>query len=448
MATEIENEEMSPISLIEETLQNYDCLPVLFVGAGLSRRYLGAPDWDSALQAASDFLGERKPEYKYLLQRYENNRAQIGTHIGDMIFEWAWNEGKNSFPPELFESDDKYIFIKWLVADQLNNIENNIGDLDDQMKAEISALQAIRPHAVITTNYDMMCESILPGYDPIVGNNVLHYNLNAFGEIFHIHGISSDPSSIVLTENDYKNWSENSKYFAAKLLTYFAEHPVFIIGYAIGDPNVKTILADIGRLTSDKDGFINNVIQIVYDPAVQESKIGEFAIEHENMQYRLSTIKTNSFLPVFQSLSAQHELANVNPALVRSLAARVMRLTRRDIPSGDIQVDYGTLERFAADEDELPKVLGLTIIDNNNKHHPYTLSMVADQLGLGAWQHADKLLKRIKEDTGIDLKASDNRYHCRIKTGKKEASAVRKWSDEAVALLKRVRDNEAYEMKL
>lgn len=440
--------ELSAIELIQEVLQNFDCLPVLFIGAGLARRYIDAPDWDGALRAAADVLGNKKPEYQYLLQKYENNRVRIGSHIGAEIFEWAWGEGRKQFPEDLFASEDKNVFLKYLICEQLREREANLQYLDNELKEEIKSLAAIRPHAVITTNFDEMCERILDGYDPIVGDNVLHYNLNAFGEIFHIHGISSDPASLVLTEPDYENWAEESKYFAAKLLTYFAEHPVFIFGYAIGDPNVRTVLADIGRLTADDTGLINNVIQVVFDEKTDEPKVGEFAIELSGTQYRLATIRTSSLLQIFEALVAQHELTNVNPALVRTLAARVMKLTRKDIPSGDIQVDYGTLERFADDENELPKLLGLTIVDSENKHHPYTLSMVADRLDLGAWQHADKLIKKIKDETGVDLKEGDNRYHCRIKTGKSAKSATRKWSDEAIALLKKVQNGEAYSLNL
>jgi hypothetical protein len=124
----------------------------------------------------------------------------------------------------------------------------------------------------------------------------------------------------------------------------------------------------------------------------------------------------------------------------------VMKLVRKDIPTGEIQVDYGTLERFADDESELPRMLGLTVADNDNKHHPYTLSMVADELGLGAWQHVDKLIKKIRDEKGVDLKSSDNKFHCRIKTGKGNNSATRKWSDESISLFRKVKDDEDYSL--
>jgi len=61
------------------------------------------------------------------------------------------------------------------------------------------------------------------------------------GEIFKIHGCITDPAGIVLTDDDYEDWNNKKKYLSAKLLTYFLEHPVLIIGYSAQDPNVLSI---------------------------------------------------------------------------------------------------------------------------------------------------------------------------------------------------------------
>jgi len=132
-------------------------------------------------------------------------------------------------------------------------------DLPDEHAKEFAAIRAIRPHAIITTNYDGLLELLFEGYEPIVGNSVLRYDLNSFGEIFHVHGMASDPGSLTLTAPDYANWYKQSRYFAAKLLTYFAAHPVFIFGYGLGDPNVRTLLQDIGRISADAEGVAVNL---------------------------------------------------------------------------------------------------------------------------------------------------------------------------------------------
>jgi hypothetical protein len=240
------------------------------------------------------------------------------------------------------------------------------------------------------------------------------------------------------------------RYFAAKLLTYFVEHPVFIFGYGLGDPNVRTILQDIGRIAADDSGLISNIAQVVWHkelksgPSQSEIVIDD---EEDGKQYRLRVFNVTSLEEVFALLSARHELKQVNPAVLRTLAARLMKLTRRDIPSGNVEVDYATLEKFTDDDTLLPKMLGLTLADTDNKAYPYTLSQVADELGLKGWNHLNPAIKKIKIETGVDLRAFDNPYHERIKTGKAQSSAVRKWSHEAVDLFRAVLAGKEYKLR-
>ena len=231
-----------------------------------------------------------------------------------------------------------------------------------------------------------MLEGMFEGYESIIGKSVLRYNLNAYGEVYHIHGSVKSPDTMVLTKEDYDTWAEESKYFAAKLLTYFAEHPVFIFGYGLGDPNVQTVLLDIGKIVADETGLINNVIQVVYnsDTDLVPSQ-SEFALPVDGRQYRIRVLNVASLYEVFTALTARHELKHVNPALVRALAARVMKLTRSDIPNGNIEVNYQTLEGVANSEDALPAMLGITQADDINKSHPYLLSAVGEQLGYRGW---------------------------------------------------------------
>lgn len=432
-------------------LEEFDVQPVLFIGSGIARRYMNAPDWEAALKLGLAQMGDDARPYTYYVQKYGDDKVAIGTAVADELFEWAWTKGKDQFELPLFESPDRHIFLKTIIAEHLAGITpKTAGELPTQYAKEFAAIQAIRPHAIITTNYDGLLELLFEGYEPIVGNSVLRYDLNSFGEIFHIHGMADDPASLTLTAPDYANWHKQSRYFAAKLLTYFAEHPVFIFGYGLGDPNVRTLLQDIGRISADSKGLVPNVVQVVWHfelkggPNQSEVVIDD---EDDGRQYRLRVFNVTSILEVFELLTVTHELKHVNPALLRSLAARLMKLARKDIPGGTIEVDYGTLEKYAHDDQSLPKMLGLTLADTDNKTHPFTLSQVADELHLPGWQYVQPLIKQIKEQTGVNLRASDNRYHERIKTGKSASSAVRKWSHEAVDIFKAVLDGKEYAVK-
>lgn len=439
-------------SVVQEVTEEFDVQPVLFIGAGLSRRYIGAPDWDGALTYALSVMGDSAPAYSYFVQKYDDDKVRIGTEIGERLFEWAWSDGKGRFSDEAFASTDKFIFLKELVAEQLKGVTPDTAlAFDPAHTAELEALRDIRPHAIITTNYDEVLETIFDGYEAIVGRGVLRYDLNSFGEIFHIHGTLRQPTSMVITELDYINWNRQSRYFAAKLLTYFAEHPVFIFGYSVSDPNVRTVIRDIGRIVADDEGLIANVVQVVWHHRLRGGAYqSEMMIDddEEGRQYRLRVLNVTNLEPIFTALTGRHELKQINPAMLRAVAARLMKLTRKDIPRGTIEVDYATLERVAKDDSALPKMLGLTFADNDNKTHPFTLTQVADALGFTHHNFMRPIFKKIKEVTGVDLRDSDNCYHERIKTGQAKGSATRKWSHEAVDLFRAVKEGKEFALRL
>lgn len=436
---------------IRDLLLEFECQPILFVGSGISRRYVGTPNWPELLKAMFGKLPAGGDAYEYNRQKFDDDMVAIGTVLADMAFEWAWKDGRDQFPEEYFSTKvSKDAFLKHLVCDHISTITPKVTDIkDDRLLKEIAAFADIKPHAIITTNYDMFLEQVFDGYEPISGQTILRYNTNSFGEIFHIHGDISNPTSIVLTQADYQEWTEKKKYVSAKLLTYFAEHPVFILGYGMGDMNVKAILRDIGELVANEEGLIPNVYQVIWRPdPIEKHPPDQSVFAVDGKEYRIHAIHTNDFKWIFEALKSQSALKSINPKLVRALAARTMKLVRHDIPSGAVEVNYETLEKVAEEKDFLPTLLGITTVNNPNQSHPLTITQLAHRLNLRSWHSVQKLLHRIKEEVGVDLRSSDNRYHCRIKTGTKASSVARKWSHEAVVLLQKVIAGEPYEVAL
>ena len=437
-------------SAIRELISRFECQPILFVGSGLSQRYFGAPTWYELVKKMYEILPNGETLFKYHIQKSENNLIIVGAQLADLVFEWAWTDGRSNFPEEMYRTKThKDDFLKYLVCRYFKEITVASDSIGINYKHELKALAAIKPHAIITTNYDLFLENVFNGYEPITGQTIIRYNTNSFGEIFHIHGDVSQPSSIVLTERDYKDWNDKKKYISAKLLTYFAEHPVFVLGYGLGDPNVKSILRDIGELVADENGLISNVYQIIWRPeGVGKNLPEQAAFAVDGKEYHTMAVHTAELGWIYDALRSQSALTSINPKLVRALAARTMRLIRHDIPSGNVMVDYDVLERVAADSAELPKLLGITAVENPNQSHPYTLSQVALRLDVANWQVLDKILQRIKKEKGVNLRGSDNRYHCKVKTGVKETSVVRKWSHEAIDLFRKIMEGADYEIVL
>jgi hypothetical protein len=440
--------QQNAVSAIKDLLLEFECQPILFIGSGLSNRYFGAPTWRELLKAVFSEMPDGLQNYEYTRQKLDDDPIAIGSTLAELVFEWGWSDGKERFPPEFFSSSvNKDCFVKHLACEILEGMTPDLCAVNMEYSSEISALAEIKPHAIITTNYDLFLENVFEGYEAITGQTILRYNTNSFGEIFHIHGDVSQPSTIVLTQADYDEWVEKKKYVSAKLLTYFAEHPVFILGYGLGDDNVKSIMKDIGELVADETGLIGNVYQIIWHSSeVAKNPPDQAVFSTDGKEYRTKAIHTTDFEWVFEALKSSSPLTSVNPKLVRALAARMMKLIRHDIPSGSVEVNYDVLEKVANEQDHLPNLLGITSTNNPNLSHPLTITQVAHQMGLANWQATSPLFTKILEDKGVNLRATDNRYHCRIKTG--NSSATRKWSQQAVDLLLKVHNDGDYKIDL
>lgn len=238
---------------IRKLMVETKCQPVLFIGSGMTKRYAGGPNWMELLRDVATEAGLSSDEFNYLAQISDNNPARIGTNLAEKVHFWAWHHARERFPESFFlQGVDRSIFLKFIVTDILTHY--NFKDDSKDISEEIKLLKNIYPHAVITTNFDQMVEKIYPNHELIIGERIIPLSMNITGELYKIHGTISDPYSLVLTEQDYERFSRKRKYISSKMMTYFAEYPVFILGYGLGDSNVNSILSDLGEAIRDKGG--------------------------------------------------------------------------------------------------------------------------------------------------------------------------------------------------
>ena len=439
---------------VRNCLAELGCQPIIFAGAGLSRRYINGPSWIDLLEEISELNPKAKDSIAFLYQKH-GNLLEVGEQLIASFHAWAWDDGKSQFDPLLFApSIQPAEFIKYFVADYVKKRTpiDLSSPLSPELKKEISQLKGIRPHSIITTNYDTLCETIYPDYTRIVGQKIIRAPGISVGEIFKIHGCVTDYKEIVLTTSDYDNWTKRKKYLSAKLLTCFLEHPVLIIGYGAQDPNVLAILRDIDEILACPGSLVSNIFYLIYDEKLSESSSppSDMLLDLGNgSSMRVNAIHANDFSWVYKAFEANSSLENVNPKLLRALMARTYDLVRHDIPRMGMQVDFATLEQVVASDGSLPKLLGITGLnepDMFNATYPYTLTAVAQKLGYNTWHRADQLNDRIKNDKKINIKASDNQYHIKVKSGDK--SEFNKYSEAFVEILSKVQNGTPYEINL
>jgi SIR2-like domain len=434
------------------TLKALQCQPIIFVGSGFSLRYASGPTWEALLNelAAGCPLIDR--DFAYYKQKYDNDLTQVGSIFAEIYFEWAWSPaGKKHFPAELFAPNvPRDAYLKHAAALRLLGLSTAASG--KELLAELTALKQLGPHAAITTNYDNLLEPLFPEYEVVIGQNVFRKSSLVVGEIFKIHGSISNPHSIVLTKEDYEIFNRDKKYLSAKLLTYFAEHPLLFIGYSASDPNIKNVLYDMSRMFTPTTSLIPNIYILQWDKEQNEDSYP--AREHvldvgDGITVRIKSISAKSYEWVFKAFGAGGTMEKVNLKALRSLAHRMINLIRTDIPTKNVQVNYEALEHAISNEEAFANLFGVTNLNDPtaaNANHPYTSDMLAKQLELKHWTATNKLIKKVKTDTGYDIKDSDNIYHVRIKIGQAENSLTRKYSDAAVALLRKVRDEEKYDI--
>ncbi len=123
-------------------------------------------------------------------------------------------------------------------------------------------LKAIDPSWIITTNYDLVIESILTGkaYSLAPSNQLIAPK--DFIPVYHLHGIRTTPSSIIFTNEDYIALFRPNQYRQQKLILTIRESLTLLIGYNLADFNVLSAV-DWSKNVFD-DQKKNDIIQFSY----------------------------------------------------------------------------------------------------------------------------------------------------------------------------------------
>jgi hypothetical protein len=99
-------------------------------------------------------------------------------------------------------------------------------------------LRTIMPQWIITTNYDLILECLLPGMCITLGPEEQLFIPKKLIPVYHIHGIRTNPRSLVVTQEDYIRLFRPNEYRQSKLSLILKESTTLFIGYGLGDINV------------------------------------------------------------------------------------------------------------------------------------------------------------------------------------------------------------------
>ena len=125
-------------------------------------------------------------------------------------------------------------------------------------------LECLSPSWVITTNYDMVIESLLTGKSIPLGPNDSLSSPDGIIPVFHLHGLRTNPEEIIIAQEDYVTLFRPSEYRQIKLALTIKESTTLLLGYGLGDVNVLTAL-DWSRnvFKSEEANYPNDVVQVL-----------------------------------------------------------------------------------------------------------------------------------------------------------------------------------------
>ena len=298
---------------IREFVGQYRNHPVLFIGAGISLRYLNnAYNWDGLLKHISFELTENIEFYLDIKAKCQKDDKYDYTLVASML-EVEFNDrlakdrnGKFKEINDIFykemDKENNLSRFKIYISKLLNTLSYN-----DDMKDEILELKKIRKNigSVITTNYDELIEDVF-GFSSLVGNDILLSN--PYGSIYKIHGCASDPSKIIITADDYEQFEKKYELIRAQLLSIFIHNPIIFMGYGIGDENIKSLLKTIFTYVEPNSHnaakIRNNFLLVEYEKDSTSKNISEHDIDIQGFStIRINKIKTNDFTEIYKALS-------------------------------------------------------------------------------------------------------------------------------------------------
>ena len=244
--------------------------PVLFVGSGLSQRYLKSPTWWRLLEKISEKL---ELDENILGKWSSDNYEEIAERLEAIYFTTLEKES-------LLDRDNIRGPFRELIAQILNEytVDNS------EYEKEISTLGGIDYQKLITTNYDSLLEKSIfdiENEEIYIHNDDLFSSETKNKKLYKIHGSTDKPSSMIITKSDYDQFFEKSKYIYSKLLTIFVESPIIFLGYSLSDRNIKDILTTLTVTLSQKD--LKQFQERVYIISYSSDDKPEYFLEKEEL---------------------------------------------------------------------------------------------------------------------------------------------------------------------
>lgn len=300
---------------IQEFINKFENHPILFIGTGMSMRYLNNSfNWENLLKKVcldliadeEHFINLKNEVYNVKTKKYDY--AELATIIETEIDELMIQDSENNLYKEIndifYETMKQGIHtsrLKIYIAHLLENL-NFKSDVTEEIKEFKKASKNVG--SIITTNYDSFIEDISE-FKPLIGNDILLSN--PYGSVYKIHGSVEQPENIIINKTDYEEFNEKFELIRAQLLSLFMHNPIIFMGYSISDDNVRKILETIFSYVDNKtnlfDKIRDNFLLVEYSKGSKNTIVTDYDVSVNDTDIRINKLKTDDYLNLYQNLT-------------------------------------------------------------------------------------------------------------------------------------------------
>lgn len=376
---------------LEAHLARLAALPFLFVGSGLSRRYLMLEAWRGLLAKFAEPLPR---PIEYYIATADGDLPRAASLMSQDFHEVWWSSAAYDRQREQYRGDllNQQSALKVAISAHMLERSAVIPPAEDELHGrELALLRTAVVDGIITTNWDLLLEGLFPDYRTYVGqNDVLFRNPQGVGEIYKIHGSCSAPNSLVLTSEDYQTFNDRNAYLAAKLLAVFVEHPVIFLGYSMSDPNILSILSLIADcLTRDNVSELQNrLIFVEYAPDSPRDILVAVPLVTKGLTLPITSLHVRDFVATFEVLARLHR--RFPARLLRQLKEHVYELVKSNDPKERL---------FVQDIDDDTDLSGVEVVFGVGAVADATTEKLVSSLGYRSIKRSD-LVDDILNDGG------------------------------------------------
>ena len=310
------------MGILDELIKKNE-FPIIFIGSGISKRYLkNYPSWLELLEKIwkeiEKYEGEEKRNFysklNYISEKLEREKIEdkdfhVNVEMASSIEKRIKNlYYENKFKIENLTQEETYKnkinpFKKYLA----NIFSSNelISPNSEELKEFKNMLKKSR--VILTTNYDTFIEDsfgdnereILKKY---LGQKGLFQGGTGYCELYKIHGSIEEPNSIIITEEDYREYDKNSILITSKIVSSLLNSPIIFIGYSLTDLNIKNIIKNFSNSLDEKEKSLLSKRIIIINWKKDEENIIEEIITDSSLNCTYTVIKTDNYLEVFKKI--------------------------------------------------------------------------------------------------------------------------------------------------